>query len=127
MNVQMHKDKLIDILLKNRTEHVALYNEAVGAYGARVKDTIVDLAAKFGATGDLDLGPLSRLRNPESYESQYTEAIEMLNHTQENNITLTQAEFRQYVLDKWSWVNSFSTSNSAYLSPESTAKLSSKF
>jgi hypothetical protein len=66
------------------------------------------------------------LHVPVSYEEVYKEILEMMMHTTDESILLTQDEFRKYVMDKWSWTNNFSASNSRYLSGQTQAKLMSK-
>lgn len=125
MNVTMDKYELRNILEKNKTEHMRLYAEAVEKYQEVVKKALKKVTSHFDKTKVLDISDL-HVQVPQSFEDQYTEAIEMLNHTSASEITLSQSEFRQYVLDKWSWMNQFASSNSRYLSDTSSATLSTK-
>lgn len=125
MNVTMQKDKLMAILEKNREEHIKLYNEAVEKYHEVVRVKLKAVTKHFDKTKELDISDL-HIEVPRSFEDQYTEAIEMLKHTTLAEIELSQSEFRQYVMDKWSWMNQFAASNARYLSGASSATLATK-
>jgi hypothetical protein len=125
MQVIMKKDELLAVLEKNHKEHLEFFEEANKNYLLKVEEAIQEVSRIFAATKKLDTEPL-QISKPQSFSSQYSEAIEMVKFTEEALITLPQKEFRQYVLDKWDWMYNFYASNSAYLSAQSTTTLSSK-
>jgi hypothetical protein len=125
MQVLMKKEELLAVLEKNKAEHVAIFNEAVEGYKKSVVAAIVRVEKKWNETNELDVSIL-HLAQPQSYETQYEEAIEMVKFTQEPVITLGQTEFRQYVLDKWSWMGSFGATSSGYVSPDTVTALNTK-
>jgi hypothetical protein len=126
MNVRMEKIKLLSILETNKKEHVELYQEAKQGYLLEAKKLLKQAVKKLNDTGVLNYYELN-LIEPVSYEETYSEIIEMLKHTQDSEISLTQSEFRNYVMDKWSWGSSFVTNNSAYMSGDGMKTLSSKY
>lgn len=126
MQVRMTRDSLIEKLTQNRKDHIEFYNEARNKYVAELKELMEEAMSHLIETNELDLKPVQSLVVPQTYAEQYDEAISMLEHTVENEIVLSEQEFRNYVMDKWSWTRQFGASNIRYLSGESTTKLSSK-
>lgn len=126
MNVRMEKTKLLSILETNKKEHAELYEEAKQGYLVEAKKALKQVAKKLNDTGVLEFYDLN-LMVPVSYEETYSEIIEMLKHTEDSEISLSQGEFRNYVMDKWSWGSSFVANNSGYMSGDGMKKLSSKY
>jgi hypothetical protein len=126
MRVTISKEKLLEVLHKNRADHVEIYTSSVEGYKKAIQDSIHTVQTIFDDTQELNIGPLVSLNKPLSYESQYAEAIEMVTWSETEQFTLEQQEFRQYVLDKWSWMNQFVTSNSGYATGDAATTLRSK-
>lgn len=55
------------------------------------------------------------LKYPESYDKEYNRAIRSVELNVYDKIELSEQEFNQYVMNDWSWKNSFISSNSAYV------------
>ena len=56
-----------------------------------------------------------KLDAPINQIKEYDRAIKMLEMSVDNDITLSEQEFAEYVLDDWHWKNQFTLTNSAYL------------
>ncbi len=126
MQVRMTRESLVEKLTQNRKDHIEFYTEAKNKYVAELKELMEEALIQLNETNELDLKAVQSLVIPQTYVEQYDEAISMLEHTVENEIVLSEIEFRNYVMDKWSWSRQFGASNIRYLSGESTTKLNSK-
>lgn len=126
MQVKMTRDSLVKKLTENRKEHIEFYNEARTKYVSELKEKMAQAVRHLNETGELDLRAVQALTVPQTYEEQYNEAISMLEHTVEEELTLEEQEFKNFVLDKWTWTRQFGASNMRYLSGESTSKLNAK-
>ncbi len=90
-------------------------------YGSNM---ILDKIAKQEKVDDYGSIPLNNsyfnygvnLKYPESHEAEYNRAIRAIELNIYENIELSEIEFNQYVMNDWSWKNSFVTSNSNYIS-----------
>jgi hypothetical protein len=125
MQVVMSKDKLVEILKTNRAEHVEIYKEALAGYVIKVTEGMQTIADTWATKREIDMAPVS-IQKPQSFESSYTDAIDMLEMTEESQLTLSQSEFKQYVQDRWQWTNNYVYSNSAYVTGAASASLTSK-
>lgn len=116
-SVKINRDELLKIVRENKITHMSDYIEAVKDYKALVakiaKENLV-----LANTGELD--SFKRIKHipsaPQSYESDYSRAIRMLELSVEDVIELEDDVFNQLVLDEWHWKQSFTVSNSAYKS-----------
>lgn len=107
------KERLLDALRTNREGHAAEYEKAVKGYLRVTRERLEGLLSQL-IRGEL----LERVwleAPPEDHTSDYDDAIEMMEWTQDNQIDLTQSQFKQYVKDDWGWKDSWMTSNTAYL------------
>lgn len=113
LEMEFKVDELIDIIRKNRENHIKEYEEAVVGYklvaekllrtnirnlkyGEKVKDLQVYLAA------------------PQNYTSVYDGVIRMLELTCTDIIKLDASQFSNFVMDEWDWTQNFKTVNSSY-------------
>lgn len=98
-NVTVSKDDLLKTLKDNREKHVQIYKDALEGARAQYK-TLLEAEIK-----KLDDGEQTSLYvnapEPKNYEDLYTEVIEMLEMSVEDEVTLTRHEFQNYVQDKW--------------------------
>lgn len=56
------------------------------------------------------------LKYPEDHSEEYSRAIRSIELNVYDKIALTEQEFNQYVLNDWSWKNSFISSSDNYIS-----------
>ena len=114
---------LLDIVKKNRDEHVELLKEANTGFK---QQCISELSSKLEEYKDMDESNpvgLSVLKNPPNdYTHRYEEAIAMLELTKDVTIKVTPEQFKSLVLNKWEWSRNFYVANSIY-SSGCTAKL----
>jgi hypothetical protein len=110
--VKVDKDQLEDILVANRVSHLNAYEEALAAWKEKVKQELEDayyaarIGEKFKTSFDLP--------KPENFVKEYDRTLGMLRMSVDENVTLTDYEYRQYVEDEWDWKQRFATTNSRY-------------
>jgi hypothetical protein len=126
MKTIVPREKLLDILTKNKAEHESIFAAAKEGYLKAVQEALNKVADTFHDTKKLDLQPLHKLNDPQNYVTEYDDAIGMVAMTIQENIELEHDEYRQYVLDKWHFGRQFVMSNSAYVGGDVARKLSSK-
>lgn len=110
--VKVSKGELLDALKKNREDHRAVFLEAQTNYRVRVIEEL-DKALEEARSGrqyrtNLHLPP------PIDMTKEYDRVMAMLGMSVDDVIELSDGEFRQFVLDDWSWRQQFITANSTY-------------
>lgn len=106
---------LIAKLEENLEKHVAEYNEAVIGYKEKIEETLRNALKKFKADNTVyDKSFALSLTTPVSYAKEYTTVIQMLKFCTDDIITLDRRNFENFVLDEWTWSNSFATTTSVY-------------
>ena len=106
------KSTLLEILTKNREEHLVAHEEAKKNYRKRAVKALEKQLAK--ATDGSRFSLSFRLSRPISYVEQYDKVIGLFKMVVEDTVEITSTEYSQYVLDEWSWRSQFDTSNSFY-------------
>lgn len=111
-SIKVKKEELLNVLRENRTKHRQIFEEAIEGYR---KTVIAEFErrlddAKAGRKIDIRF----TLPQPVDQTKDYDRAIGMLEMTIDDVIHLEEIEYRQYVMDDWSWKQSFLTSNSTY-------------
>ena len=114
ISMSIEKSVLLDKLRSNRASHLATYQEACAGY---LVSAAKALKAKMKSIKEGKVISLSTgLVMPVQQLKQYETGIAMLQMTTDEHVTLTQAQFENYVLDQWSWKTSFLTTNASYSS-----------
>ncbi|NIU00294.1 MAG: hypothetical protein GWN01_04965 [Nitrosopumilaceae archaeon] len=112
--IKVQKNELLEKLLANRTNHVEEYEKAVEGYREAVIEELQ------GYLDDAIEGRRVKTHiifdEPSCHKKDYDTVIEMLQMSVDDEICITMNEFRQYVQDQWNWKESFSMTNSKYLS-----------
>ena len=112
--VKVNKGELLTILRKNLEIHSVEHAELMVEYKKAITKEIAK-QHKRAQKGLLPiLSKLNKIEKPNSYAEYYTEAIAMLEMSVDDELVLTAHQFKQYVLDEWSWTNSFAMTKSAY-------------
>lgn len=104
--------ELKEVLLKNRENHLKIYNEAREGYN---KALVKELSSKLKkARKNEKVEANSNLQVPRNNLKEYDTVLEMLSRTSSSGVRLNQQQFNNYVLDKWSWQDSFLATSSLY-------------
>lgn len=119
--VRVKKEKLIETLRENRVKHETEYKTVYGLWRTQYITLLTERITQVRENNpslnsfkeNVELGYIN-LPMPKSYISDYDTAIQMLEWTQEEEITLDRREFEQYVLDNWGWKSDFETVKCRY-------------
>ena len=126
--------ELLDILKKNRDEHMATYEEAVKEYTKKLSARLDEIgdALKLRANALLaSTDPLNTdfrqidtisLPVPEQHKADFDKVIRMMELNIEPTITLEEFEFNQYVMNEWAWQRQFLASTASYTNAASPRK-----
>jgi len=112
--VKVEKARLLAKLKENRESHRAEFLKAQSGYRAEVVEQL-DKALENARNGKKIITYFN-LPAPTDQTSDYDAAIEMLDWAVGDEVELEEQAFRQYILDDWTWKQSWGLSNSVYLS-----------
>ncbi len=113
--VRIQKGKLLEIIKKNRDEHYVIFLEAQKKYG----DTLIKMlerqltAVREGRP--FALQEIVGLVQPTNHTADYDRALQMLELSVDDVITLTTADFANLVQDQWQWTQQWARSASRYV------------
>lgn len=113
-DVEMDKDTLMGILVRNRHEHVTTHEAAIVEYRRQRTATLRKMARYERAedfTHDLDLHNLPK---PEYHRDDYDRALAMLNHETRDTVVLSETEYAELVLDQWQWKSRWFANTESY-------------
>lgn len=112
-SIKVKRLELLDTLRANRENHRKVFLEASEGYReAAIAELDKSLeAAKRGERIRRSIG----LAEPMDQTREYDRAIRMLEMSVDTEITLSDRDFQQFVMDDWAWKEQFSASNRAYV------------
>src|SRR4051812_25237278 len=113
LTIKVSKARLLATLRGNRETHGAAYEKAKAGY---IKVTTLQLKEYVEQLANGEL-LVQRFINPppEDHTDDYDDAIQMMEWSTDDEIELTQGQFKQYVMDDWGWKDSWVASTSAYI------------
>ena len=109
-------EELIKKLKANREKHSENFEAALVVYHKKVIE-VLDEALEAARTGK-EYKTYFNLVKPENMLDEYDEVIGMLEMslgTTSSTIELTQDQYRNYVLDNWSWSKLFAVNTLSYV------------
>lgn len=110
--VTVKKGELLKAIRDNRTSHEADYKEAEEGY--RSKSIAKLKAALRAAEEGEEIRSSTGLTAPTQHLKDYDRVIRMLEMSVAEEITISEQQFQQYVMDEWNWKRDFSASNALY-------------
>jgi hypothetical protein len=114
--VIVHRDRLRQALTENRLRHETNWKEAHARWRVDLADQLTWAAVELADGGKVNLaGILKEHQEPENHTEDYDRVLAMLDFSDTDQITLTQGDFRNYVLDEWDWKTRWNLSNAKYL------------
>lgn len=133
MNVKVNRQKILDIIRENRSNHEKEYRKACEVYWDDTRNDITSIQKKINellaqkATTISDLVSLNskvysiskeimNIRIPEQHLDDYDRVIRMLELSVDEDISLNENQFENYVQDKWDWSHSFLSNTLSYSS-----------
>ena len=111
--VKVKKEELLGILRKNCESHRAVFEKAQIGY-RKEAIRILDKALKDAKEGR-KITMFFRLDAPVNQTDDYIRAIKMIEMSVDENIEISEDDFKNYVLDKWHWRQQCDTTNAYYV------------
>lgn len=112
--ITVKKDQLLATIKENREAHREQFLKAQEKYRERVIEELDARLEQARNGGRINLG--FALPEPVDYTDSYDTAIGMLEWEIGDEITLEEADFKRYVLNKWEWARMFAANTASYLS-----------
>ena len=111
-SVTVNKVELLKKLYKNRDSHFLQYQKDEKRFRAKAIKELQQMTkdAQAGKPVRLMVG----LSAPFERTHEYDRVIAMMEMSVAENITISEAQFAQYVLDEWSWKPNFLANSLAY-------------
>lgn len=103
--VTVNKDDLIMKIQENRLKHIENFDAAIEGYRELCVEKLEEHIARIknGAVETVRV----HVPAPEDHTEDYDAALEMLEMSVHDTITLDDYTFRQLVLDEWNWKPGF--------------------
>lgn len=114
--VTINKDDLREVVQTNRKQHREVFLLALDGYRDRVIQ-VLDQTLDEARDGDAPdvVQRFVALERPTDHTADYDVVLEMIEMEVGDTVTLSQAEFRQYVKDEWGWLRSFASNAVGYV------------
>lgn len=112
--IKVKKADLLATLRENRAKHNKIFLEACGGYRAAAIRELDNMLAE--AKAGKKIRRSVSLIEPADQTKDYDRVIRMMEMSVDDEITLDEHDFSQYVLDQWGWKKAWSASNMAYSS-----------
>lgn len=111
--ITVNKAKLIAKIKENKQNHIKAYAKAVIAYKKEALSKLAELT-KLAKSGDMTLN--LHLTTPMNNIENYDKIVAMFEWDVNEEVTLEQNEFNEYVQDETEFARHANLSNSMYLS-----------
>lgn len=111
-DIKVKKAHLLEKLKANRDEHRKIFLEALDGYRKKCIELLDAELAK--AKNGKQFHMYFSLTQPVDQTKDYDRAIKMLEMSVEDEVSLSELDFSNYVLDDWQWKRNFLSSNRAY-------------
>jgi hypothetical protein len=111
--IRVDREHLLEIIRANRETHRSTFLKAQEGFRKLVIKKLDEMLenARNGVRFDTSVG----LPTPQDMTKEYDMVISMLEMSVDEQIDISQGEFKMYVLDQWSWKGGWETSNSTYI------------
>jgi len=113
--VRVKVSDLVEKIKENKKKHDILYKEAVEGYWKKCK-AVMEKAAERLETKNPKWqdGMYSVNALPADHSQDYDRAICMLEMTVTENIEIKRQDFESYVMNRWSWRDTFLSIHTSY-------------
>lgn len=112
-NVKVEKQKLIDVMKKNRSLHRECFLKAQEGFRKAIIKAL-DKRLKLARKGKR-VNMIINLPEPTDQTADYDRVIRMLSMSVDKVIELSEQEFSCYVQDNWQWKRQFISASSNYM------------
>jgi hypothetical protein len=104
-NITVAKEDLLAQLIINRDDHRAIFEEALAGFQAEAETQLQEQIDLLRAGKRRDIRIVKPV--PRDHTADYERAIRMIEMALGDTITLSEADFAQYVMDDWGWQGQF--------------------
>ena len=118
--VKVNKDDLIRAIISNKNEHIKKYNDAIAGYKTKLIEKLYEAVELAIHDKELITTIIMPAPKPINHKSDYDLAIGMLEMSVEEIVEISDEQYRNFILDDWSWKSSFTTSSTSYSSSSSS-------
>jgi len=126
--IKVNKLNLLEVLNKNRNQHIEDYKLAVEGYKILSKKALQKKLKELKNLNDENYNEFSlyfsHIEKPVSHEDDFDTVIGMLNITIETDINISASEYKQYYLNEWQWKRDWYFSNTGYMGAAGSAGIS---
>ena len=112
--VTVKKDELLAAIRKNRESHRSEFLKAQEGYREEVIKTLDRMLADVRDGRPFVQAQIMSLTMPIEHTNDYDRVIRMLEMSIAEEITVTEGQFSQYVLDDWGWKAQFTATSTRY-------------
>jgi len=120
-DIKVNKADLITAIASNRNEHIKKYNDAIAGYKTKLIEKLKEAMELAIQDKELITAIIMPAPKPINHKSDYDLAIGMLDMSVEEIVEISDDQYRNFILDDWSWKSSFSTSSASYSSSSSVS------
>lgn len=106
------KKEVLRRIKENRDKHAEDYEEAMKGFKEALQELLTEKLDML-ANGDIPSLDID-LREPFHHLKEYDRMVDMLELTEETEITLTHYDFSKYVRDEWDWKEDFVNISNMY-------------
>lgn len=117
MRVNVPTDVVTKALQENRAKHAERFKQDCVDY-QQVVQTALNVAKKSIDAGDFkdwnnELTTLA-YKKPRNYLREYDAALQLIDFSQQPTVELDSTDYKQFVLDEWSWSEDFYSNRKFY-------------
>lgn len=113
MKFTVNKERLLEQLRSNRTEHAEQYQQAMMVYREKAIEWFNECVDKVLKHGEVERA--LRLPMPEEHTADYDGAIEALEWHTGEEVELEEHQFDELVRNQWGWHRTFLQNTTSYL------------
>lgn len=99
------KTELLEKVKQNRTDHRAIFEEALEGFKRSVEEELSRLLAEARAGKRQDIRVVKTC--PKDHTGDYDRTIAMIEMAKGDEVTLAEHDFAMYVMDDWGWQAEF--------------------
>lgn len=112
--VTVKKAELLAAIRTNREAHRERFLKAQAAYRKTVIETLDRTLAEVKEGRPFVVNHIIQLQMPTEHTREYDTIIRMLEMSVNDELIVSQKQFKQYVLDDWDWKGQFESVSSSY-------------
>lgn len=112
--VTVKKEELLNTIKANRTKHQSDYEDAQRGFRERFEQKLIEKVNMLKQGGLPSL--MIDLAVPVNHVKEYDRVVRMLEMCVADEVTITEGQFTQYVMDEWNWKGQFASTVQQYSS-----------